>query len=72
VMHYDAGCNCTQGILFGDYLKEVITGQNLPGDLASEAESSPLSHQYDPDSSKYLARPDQLRTSDLTFAFERG
>jgi hypothetical protein len=72
VMHYDAGCNCTQGILFGDYLKEVITGQNLPADLASEVEGSPLFHQYDPDSSNYLARPEQLSTSDLTFAFERG
>jgi hypothetical protein len=72
VMHYDAGCNCTQGILFGDYLKEVISGQNLPSDLASEAQASPLYRQYDPDSNSYLARPEQMPASDLTFAFARG
>lgn len=72
VMHYDGGCACTQGILFGDYLKIVITGQNLPADLASEADGSPLYRQYDPDSSAYLARPEQLAASDFTFAFEQG
>jgi hypothetical protein len=71
-MHYDAGCGCTQGILFGDYLKDILTGQNLPADLAAEAQDSALYKQYDPDSAGYLARPDQLAASDLTFAFERG
>ena len=72
VMHYDAGCNCTQGILFGDYFKGILTGQNLPADLAAEAQNSALYQQYDPDSAGYLFRPEQLPGSDLTFAFARG
>jgi len=47
-------------------------GQNLPSDLASEAQASPLYRQYDPDSNSYLARPEQMPASDLTFAFARG
>jgi polysaccharide biosynthesis protein PslG len=42
IMHYDKGCSCTQGLLLADYLKELITGQNLPADLAAQAASSPL------------------------------
>ena len=42
IMHYDKGCGCTQGLLLADYLKELITGQNLPADLAAEAATSPL------------------------------
>ena len=43
VMHYDAGCKCTQGLLLADALKAMITGQNLPDDLAAQAAESPLS-----------------------------
>jgi hypothetical protein len=42
IMHYDRGCGCTQGLLLADYLKELITGQNLPADLAAQAIGSPL------------------------------
>jgi polysaccharide biosynthesis protein PslG len=42
IMHYDRGCGCTQGLLLADYLKALLTGVNLPGDLASDAASSPL------------------------------
>jgi polysaccharide biosynthesis protein PslG len=42
IMHYDKGCGCTQGLLLADYLKDVITGVNLPGDLAAQADKSPL------------------------------
>src|SRR5207248_700321 len=42
IMHYDKGCGCTQGLLLADYLKELITGQNLPADLALQAANSPL------------------------------
>jgi len=42
IMHYDATCGCTQGLLLADYLKALITGQNLPGDLAAQAANSPL------------------------------
>jgi hypothetical protein len=47
IMHYDAGCKCTQGLLLADYLKALITAQNLPDDLAAQAEDSPLRGQYD-------------------------
>jgi hypothetical protein len=33
IMHYDSTCNCTQGLLLADYLKSILTGQNLPPDL---------------------------------------
>jgi hypothetical protein len=47
VMQYDAGCTCTQGLLLADALKEIITGENLPDDLAAQAADSPLFGQYD-------------------------
>src|SRR5207248_4786418 len=42
IMHYDKSCGCTQGLLLADYLKALLTGQNLPADLAAQAASSPL------------------------------
>ncbi len=42
VMHYDKGCHCTQGLLLTDYLKELLTGDHLPNDLAAQAADSPL------------------------------
>src|SRR5688572_1361362 len=48
VMHYDASCTCTQGLLLADALKAVITNQNLPADLGAQASDSPLFSQYDP------------------------
>jgi hypothetical protein len=42
IMHYQKGCQCTQGMLLADYLKSVIIGQGLPSDLADQAHSSPL------------------------------
>jgi len=42
IMHYDKGCGCTQGLLLADYLKALVTGQNLPNDLATQAAASPL------------------------------
>jgi polysaccharide biosynthesis protein PslG len=42
IMHYDAGCGCTQSILLADYFKSVITGQGLPPDLQQQAQASPL------------------------------
>ncbi|MCC7369410.1 MAG: hypothetical protein IT306_13365 [Chloroflexi bacterium] len=46
VMHYDKGCKCTQGLLLADALKAIITGTNLPDDLAAQAADSPLLGQY--------------------------
>jgi hypothetical protein len=42
IMHYDKTCGCTQGLLLADYLKALMTGENLPPDLASQAATSPL------------------------------
>jgi polysaccharide biosynthesis protein PslG len=42
IMHYDKGCGCTQGLLLADYLKDLLTGENLPPDLADQAAASPL------------------------------
>jgi hypothetical protein len=69
IMHYDAGCQCTQGLLLADYFKSIITGQNLPPDLDIEARSSIYYKQYDPSKPLWIARPDQLTNSDLTNAF---
>ena len=41
-MHYDTTCGCTQGLLLADYLKALLTGVNLPADLAAQAVDSPL------------------------------
>jgi polysaccharide biosynthesis protein PslG len=42
IMHYDKTCGCTQGLLLADYLKSLLTGDNLPADLAAQAATSPL------------------------------
>jgi polysaccharide biosynthesis protein PslG len=42
IMHYDKTCGCTQGLLLADYLKALMTGDNLPPDLAAQAADSPL------------------------------
>jgi hypothetical protein len=42
IMHYDKSCGCTQWLLLADYLKAVITGQNLPDDLANQARGAAL------------------------------
>jgi hypothetical protein len=40
IMHYEAGCQSTQGLLLADHFKSIITGQNLPPDLNVEARTS--------------------------------
>ncbi|HEY3057838.1 MAG TPA: hypothetical protein VGL99_02590 [Chloroflexota bacterium] len=42
IMHYDKTCGCTQGLLLADYLKALLTGDNLPTDLGLQAAQSPL------------------------------
>jgi hypothetical protein len=69
IIHYDKGCGCTQGLLLADYLKSVITGQNLPADLASQVQTSRYYKQYAPGQPLSLARPNDLPGSDLTSAF---
>jgi hypothetical protein len=70
IMHYDAGCNCTQGILLGDYFKSILTGQNLPADLAQQAAGSPFLRQYNNARPGGLNNANALPNTDLRGAFE--
>jgi hypothetical protein len=72
IMHFDASCACTQGILVGEYLKAVISGKNLPPDLAADMQGSRYLNQYNSSIAKWLARPGELPNTDLTGAFEPG
>ncbi|MGE5618423.1 MAG: hypothetical protein ACM3US_04110 [Sphingomonadaceae bacterium] len=77
IMHYQGqdsqGKPVTEGILLGDWFKSLITGNNLPPDLEAQAQAdnSPFLRQYDPGSPNWVARPDQLPGTNLSFAFER-
>jgi N-acetylmuramoyl-L-alanine amidase len=71
IMHYDKSCSCTQGLLLADYVKALMTGRNLPPDLAAEAKNSKLTAQFKPTAPQWLARPADLPGSDLTNAFRR-
>jgi polysaccharide biosynthesis protein PslG len=71
IMHFDSSCMCTQGLLLADYLKSLLTGQNLPPDLAQQAQAdrSRFLNQYAPSQPLWIARPAELPGSDLTNAF---
>jgi N-acetylmuramoyl-L-alanine amidase len=71
IMHYNKGCGCTQGLLLADYVKSLLTGRNLPSDLAGQAKSSKLIGQYKPGQPQSLARPGDLPGSDLSNSFRR-
>jgi N-acetylmuramoyl-L-alanine amidase len=69
IMHYDKRCNCTQGLLLADYVKSLLTGQNLPADLGAQAKGSKLLNQFKPNAPQWLARPADLPGTDLSNAF---
>jgi hypothetical protein len=46
VLMADLGTGTVGPLPLGTYLKAVLTGQNLPSDLATEVASSPLFHQF--------------------------
>jgi hypothetical protein len=71
-MHYDKTCDCTQGLLLADYLKSILTGQNLPPDLDAQAKTSRYYKQYAPGQPLSIARPNDLPGSDLSNAFVQG
>jgi hypothetical protein len=71
IMHFDVGCNCTQGLLLADWFKTILTGQGLPGDLAGQAQNSRYLRQYNNAQPAGLNRPGELPGSDMRFAFER-
>ena len=57
ILIYDATAGTTQALPLGEYLKDILTGQNLPADLASQSATSPL------------LRAGGLTSTDLTDAF---
>ncbi|HLZ30621.1 MAG TPA: N-acetylmuramoyl-L-alanine amidase [Chloroflexota bacterium] len=71
IMHYDKGCGCTQGLLLADFVKSLMTGRNLPPDLAEQAKSSKFIGQFKPGQPQSLARPGDLPGSDLSNSFRR-
>jgi hypothetical protein len=72
IMHFDASTGVTRGILLADYLKSVLTGQNVPDDLRQQASGSRFYGQYTPGAPLWLARPIDLPGTDLSWAFEQG
>jgi hypothetical protein len=46
VLFFDASAGGTQALPLGQYLKDILTGQNLPADLASEAAGTSLLGQF--------------------------
>jgi hypothetical protein len=71
IMHYDATCKCTQGLLLADYFKSLLTGENLPIDLEAQASGSPFLRQFAADRPTGLRQPMALPGTDLTSAFTK-
>jgi hypothetical protein len=69
VMHFDRTTGLTQGLLLADYFKSILTGQNLPADVANAARGSRFFQQYAPGRPGALARPADLPNTDMTDAF---
>ena len=70
IMHYDKSSGQTHGLLLGDHLKSIITGQDLPADLEAQSKASALYRQYDNTKPNGIARPAQLPNSNFKDAFE--
>ena len=71
VMHFDRGTGQTQGVLLAAYLRAIITGRELPPDLAAQAQDSRFYLQYDNEKPNGLSRPEQLPGTQMNDAFER-
>jgi hypothetical protein len=71
IMHFTAP-NTTEAILLADYLKAIMTDQNVPQDLAQQSRESRFANQYCPGAPQWLCRPGDLAGTDLTFAFVTG
>ncbi|MBI4491483.1 MAG: hypothetical protein HY690_01665, partial [Chloroflexi bacterium] len=71
IAHYRKSCDCTEGVLLGDYFKAILTGENLPPDLAEQARGSRFFGQYAPSAPSAVARPSVLAATNLLNAFAR-
>ena len=69
IMMFDTSCSCTQAILIADYLKSILTNQNIPADLAAEAKSSPLFGEYLAGAPNGVRDSNALPNTNLTTAF---
>jgi hypothetical protein len=69
VMHHDRGTGLTQALLLADYFKAILTGQNLPADVANAARGGRFLQQYAPGQPGSVARPGDLPNTDMTNAF---
>jgi hypothetical protein len=69
IMHFDANSGLTQGLLMADFFRSIITGENLPADLAAQAAGSPFFHQFNNDRPLGLNRPELLPVTDMHDAF---
>lgn len=72
IMMYDATANVTQSVLLADYLKAIITGRNLPPDLAAAAQQSRFFGQYNDAMPLGLNQPALLPGTNMQFAFDPG
>jgi hypothetical protein len=74
ILHYRAGIG-TEPLLLADYQKQIMLGPNapnLPQDLQQQASGSKFYSQYCKGGTRWVCRPNDLPTTDLTFAFEQG
>jgi hypothetical protein len=71
IMHYISGTG-TESVLLADYLKAILMGQNVPGDLQAQSSESRYAAQYCPGNASWLCRPNDLPGTDLTYAFVQG
>jgi hypothetical protein len=70
MMMYDAAANATQTVLLADYFKAIITGVNLPTDLAAAAQQSNFYSQYNNGMPNGLNQPALLPNTNMQFAFD--
>ena len=68
IMHYDSATNLTQGLLLADYLKAILTGENLPGPRAGRPLQAASTVSIPPPPPWASTAP-QLPGTDLTGAF---
>jgi polysaccharide biosynthesis protein PslG len=70
IMAYDGSTGTTSALPVGSWLAALLTGQNVPSDLAAAAAGGRFANQYQAGApAPALARPDALPDSDLTNAF---
>ncbi|MFN8524927.1 MAG: fibronectin type III domain-containing protein [Chloroflexota bacterium] len=70
VMQYDRRTNRVTAVPLGQYFKAILTGENLPPDLAGDAQRSRFFRQVDRSQPGGVARPADIPDSWLVDAFQ--